>query len=132
MKIFKYSVKFWDFCGVYLSASSTASDSIRSLITIALFTISQIYFFWLSLKKFIDEKDTVALTELFYTILQISGVATALIPYLSTALVKRDIGDLVELLERVVNKSKVRLVPVLRVDYQFLVCRNEASQPILI
>lgn len=75
-------------------------------------------FFGLSLKKFVDEKGTVEMTQLFYTILQISGATTALSPYLSTALVKREIADLVELLERVVNKSKIWLVSAIQVEGQ--------------
>lgn len=105
MKILRFSIKLWKFCGVYLTSSSTTLDYYLSLISIFALTSANLLFFWLSFTNYLSEKDTVDKSQLFYNFTQMFGVITALSPYISAVLVRWKIGDMIELMQQVVEKS---------------------------
>lgn len=110
MKTLNLSIKLWKVCGAYLSPSSTTLDYYLSLVSIFVLSSAQLIFFWLSLAIFFNEKDTEDISRLFYSILQIVGIFSAFVPYISTVLVRRKSGIMIELLQRIVDTSNVYCV----------------------
>lgn len=54
----------------------------------------------------IIEKDTVDMSQLFFPLLGVIGAVAAFGPYISTVLVRRNIGEMIELLQHIIHKSK--------------------------
>lgn len=106
MKILRSSVSFWQFCGVYLPASSTTKDKYLSLLSIAALCGALQSFLSCTVIYIVTEYDNVDLSQLFYAFLQVCANAVVFGPYLSALFVRKYIGETIESLQEVVGKSK--------------------------
>lgn len=109
MKVLEFSVRYWRYCGVYLSATSTTWDNYQGLLSIFVLAGALILFFWLSLLICLEivGRGTVNMSQLFFPLLGVIGSVAAFGPYISAVFVRRKSADMIELLQRIVDKRKL-------------------------
>lgn len=116
MKILKFSVRLWKMCGVYPPTANTKLDSFLSILSVVVL-FGALLIFWISSVAYlviVIEKDNIAMSLLFYPILQIFSNATVIGPYASTLLVRSQIRKTIESFQAVIDKSKENSISIER------------------
>lgn len=107
MKILKLSVRLWQVCGIYLPVSSTAMEYFSSILSVFVILCGLQAFFWLSIAYVMAERHKIDTANLFYPLTQICAISAVFGPYVSTVFARRKFGEMVELLQQVVNESNI-------------------------
>lgn len=105
MKILEFSIRFWKICGIYLPASSSTLDFGLSILSAFAIVSVLLLFFCLSFAYVITEQGNVDTANLFYPVMQICAILAAFGPFVSAVFVRQGFGEMVELLQQVVDKS---------------------------
>lgn len=105
MIVFKFNLRLWEVCGVYLSASSTMWNHFLSISSVLVILGGLTLFFWRSLAYILAEQNNLNTAKLFYPVMQIGAISTLFGPYVSAVFVRSSFSEMVKMLQQVVDKS---------------------------
>lgn len=128
MKVLESCQVLWRVGGVCLSASATTTDVYISVLANVLICANMVSFFAMVFAYAMDIDDV---KRFFYAILQFLVLFNIIGTYLSVIFVKRDIGQMVDSLQQLIDESE-RLSP-LHMEWCkmncIFVCRIETPSP---
>lgn len=106
MEILKFSVRFWEICGVYQRAASSIVKILLSYLSVLIILSGLLTFFWLSLANVISNRgNEIIPANMFYPVTQMCAVLAVFGTYVAAVFVRVHFSELVELLQQAVNES---------------------------